>query len=67
MDYNRDRQVYDNFKLNAHVYPLDALSSQTISQAVLGYFHCLFSKNRMQDFSIKIRYTNRNLLETSYL
>ena len=34
MDYNRDRQVYDNFKLNAHVYPLDALSSQTISQAV---------------------------------
>lgn len=45
MDYNRDLQVYDNFKLNAHVHPLDALSSQTISQAVLGYFHCLFSKN----------------------
>ena len=33
----RTRQVYDYFKLNAHVYPLDALSSKTTSQAVLGY------------------------------
>ena len=49
----RTRQVYDYFKLNAHVYPLDALSSETTSQAVLGYIRYGFCKNLMQKFSMK--------------
>ena len=45
--------MYDYFKLNAHVYPLDALSSETTSQAVWGYIRYDFCKNLTQKFSMK--------------
>lgn len=49
----RNRQVCDYFKLNAHIHPLDVLSSETTSQAVFGHIRYDFCKDLMQKSSMK--------------
>ena len=57
LNYNRDRQVYDNFKLNAHVYPLDALGRPVEPNNLSSRFR-LFPLSILQESDA--RFFNKN-------